>query len=113
MNEAVDGAGAPGIDERRPPHRRSGFDWFLNSAAALVAGFALSIALSGLFAWLGPGGLSPVNKYQFNMWIVPPIWLVIASFAMSFARGWQAWLWLGIANLLAWGALLAVQAAGR
>ena len=113
MSEVVEEAGVPGNDEHGPARRRSGLDWFLNGAAALVAGFALSIALSGLFAWLGPGGLSPVNKYQFNMWIVPPIWLVIASFAMSFARGWQAWLWLGIANLLAWGALLAVQAAGR
>lgn len=96
----------------KPHYRRTGVDWLLNSLAAAIAAFALAIALSGLFAWLGPGGLVPVNKYQLNMWIVPPIWLVFASLALNFSRGWHAWAWLGAANLLAWGILFAVQAAG-
>ena len=106
-------AGRPAAEAGRPRHRRTGVDWLLNSLAAAIAALALALALSGLFAWLGPGGLAPVNKYQLNMWIVPPIWLVFASIALNFSRGWHAWAWLGAAHLLAWGALFAVQAAGR
>lgn len=95
------------------PRRRTGVDWLLNSLAAVIGGFALAIALSGLFAWAGPGGLAPLNKYQLNMWIVPPLWLVAASIAFVFNRGWHAWAWLGAANALAWGALVAVRAAAN
>lgn len=98
----------PARDRVRP---RSGLDWLLNSLAAAIGGFALAIALSGWFAWLGPGGLAPLNKYQLNMWIVPPIWLIAASIAFNFRRGWHAWAWFGVANVVAWGVLFAVQAA--
>lgn len=104
----VDQGVEPARDRVRP---RSGLDWLLNSLAAAIGGFALAIALSGWFAWLGPGGLAPLNKYQLNMWIVPPIWLIAASIAFNFRRGWHSWAWFGVANVVAWGVLFAVQAA--
>ena len=47
------------------------------------------------------------------MWIVPPLWLIAASVAMNFSRGWRAWAWLGAANGVAWAVLFAAQAAAR
>ncbi|MGJ7546615.1 hypothetical protein [Variovorax sp. LT1R16] len=95
--------------ERRP---RTRAEWLWQSAAGTVLGFTLAIALSGLFAWLGPGGLAPLNKYQFNMWMVPPLWLGVLSAVFLFPSGAAAWGWLGAANLLTFGALLAVQRLG-
>lgn len=95
--------------ERRP---RTRADWLLQSTAGAVLGFTLAIALSGLFAWLGPGGLTPLNKYQFTMWMVPPLWLGVLSAVFLFRSGAAAWAGLGAANLLAFGALLAVQRLG-
>lgn len=87
--------------------------WLSKSLAGTLLGFGLAIALSGLFAWLGPGGLAPLNKYQFNMWLVPPLWLGVLSAVFLFSSAARAWLWLGGANALAFAALWLVrQAAG-
>ncbi|CAO3379114.1 hypothetical protein [Azospirillum argentinense] len=84
-------------------------DWWSKSLAGVVLGFALAVALSGLFAWIGPGGPTAVNKLQLVMWLVVPIWLGIASACFLFRDGRQAWLWLGGANILAHTALLAAR----
>jgi hypothetical protein len=85
--------------------------WLSKSLAGTVLGFGLAIALSGLFAWVGPGGLAPLNKYQFNMWIVPPLWLGVLSTVFLFGSAMRAWLWLSAANVLAFGALALVRLA--
>ncbi|MFC5359346.1 hypothetical protein [Azospirillum himalayense] len=84
-------------------------DWWSKILAGVVLGFALAIALSGLFAWIGPGGPAAVNKLQFIMWLVVPIWLGVFSFSFLFRSGRQAWLWLGCASVLAHTALLAAR----
>lgn len=83
--------------------------WLSLSLAGTLLGFGLAIALSGLFAWLGPGGMVPLNKYQFNMWIVPPLWLAACAAVFMARSAWRAWAWLGAANVLAYAALFAVR----
>lgn len=80
-------------------------DRLSKSLAGSVLGFTLAIALAGLFAVAGPGGLEARNKYQFVMWLVAPIWLGVASLVFLFRSGLAAFLWLGGANLLAFGGL--------
>ncbi|QCO05664.1 hypothetical protein [Azospirillum argentinense] len=84
-------------------------DWWSKSVAGVVLGFSLAIAMAGLFAWIGPGGPAAVNKLQFIMWLVVPIWLGVASVCFLFRSGRQAWMWLGCANILAHTALLAAR----
>jgi hypothetical protein len=80
-------------------------DGLSKSVAGSALGFTLAIALAGLFAIVGPGGLEARNKYQFVMWLVAPIWLGVASLVFLFRSGRAAFLWLGGANLLAFGGL--------
>ena len=91
--------------------RYSSRDWLGKSSAGIILGFALAIALSGLFAWAGPGGLMHSSaKTQINMWMIAPIWVSVLSFCFFFRSGLRAWLWLGGATLLAFGALFLVKA---
>lgn len=84
-------------------------DWVSKTLAGGLAGLSLSIALLGLFAWLGPDGTSAPDKTQVIMWLVPPLWMTIFSLTYLFRSGWRAWTWLGSANLLAYAALSLVQ----
>jgi hypothetical protein len=80
-------------------------DWLSKSVAGTSLGFTLAVALAGLFAVAGPGGLEARNKYQFVMWLIAPIWLGVVSLVFLFRSGRAAFLWLGGANLLAFGGL--------
>ncbi|MFQ6372062.1 hypothetical protein [Shewanella sp. YIC-542] len=80
-------------------------DWISKTLCGLVLGFTLALALVGLFAWFGPGSMAAGDKYQFNMWLLAPVWLSILSLVYLFRSGRRALLWLGGANLLAWGLL--------
>ncbi|AGA89479.1 hypothetical protein Thimo_0638 [Thioflavicoccus mobilis 8321] len=84
-------------------------DWFGVSVADTVSGFFLAVALSGLFAWVGPGGFDASNKYQLSMWLVAPIWLAILSASFLFRGGWRAVVVLGAANALAFAGFCAVR----
>ena len=87
-------------------------DWFGKASAGLILGFGLAIALTGLFAWIGPGGLMHSSaKTQLNMWLISPIWALILSACFLFRSGWRAWGWLGLANTVAFGLLFAAKAA--
>ena len=85
-------------------------DWFAKSVAGVVLGFGLGISLSGLFAWLSPGGIwVDGGKVIFVRILVEPIWMMVLGFCFLFKSGWQAWLWLGGANLVSFSALWACQ----
>ena len=87
-------------------------DWFGKASAGIILGLALALALTGLFAWVGPGGLMHSSaKTQLNMWLISPIWAFILSSCFLFRSGWRAWGWLGLANIIAFGLLFAAKAA--
>lgn len=84
--------------------------WFGKTMAGAVLGFGLALALSGLFAWLGPDGIAGGGgKVQFNMWLMAPVWALVLSFVYLFRDSLRAWLWLGAANVLAFAALWYVR----
>lgn len=91
---------------KRPPIQPH---WWSKTLAGCVLGFSLALALMGLFAWLGPGGIEAPNKVQFNMWLVPVIWMAVFAFVYLFRTGLRAWLWLGAANVAAFSALLVAR----
>lgn len=84
-------------------------DWWSKTFAGCVLGASLALALSGLFAWLGPGGITADNKVQVNMWLISPLWVLIFSFVFLFRTGLRAILWLSLANFLAYGLLWIAQ----
>lgn len=84
-------------------------DWFSKTLAGVVLGFGLAIAVSGLFAWLTPGGAMHPNKFQATMWLTAPVWSGVLSLVFLFRSGARAWLWLGSANALAFAALAACR----
>lgn len=85
--------------------------WFGKGSAGLLLGFGLALALTGLFAWLGPGGIDAgTGKVQFNMWMIAPVWCAVLSLVFLFKDGRRAWLWLGAANIAGFGLLWAVKA---
>ena len=87
-------------------------DWWSKSLAGVVPGLALAFALSGLIAWLAPGGIAAPDMAQFAMWIVAPIWMTLFACVYLFRSGLRAWLWLGGAAALAHAALLLLRMAG-
>lgn len=85
-------------------------DWFAKGSAGLVCGYALAIALTGLFAWFGPGSLMQGSgKTQLNMWLAAPIWVTVLSTCFLFRSGVRAWAWLSLASTVAF----TLQFAGR
>jgi hypothetical protein len=85
----------------------SGRHWFGKAMAGLILGFGLALAVSGLFAWFGPGGLfAGTGKTQLNMWLMSPVWVCVLAFCFMFPNSRSAWCWLGLTNLAAFGLLL-------
>ena len=92
--------------------RRQSRHWFGKTCAGVVLGFGLALALSGLFAWLGPDGIhGGGGKNQFNMWLIAPLWAAVLSLVYLFRDSRRAWLWLGLANAMAFALLWAVRLA--
>ena len=84
-------------------------DLWSKTLAGVVLGWTLALALVGLFAWLGPGGIKAPDKVQFNMWLIAPVWMLILAPVYLFPSGRQAWgVLLGL-NILAHAALLAAR----
>lgn len=86
-------------------------DWIAKTLAGTLLGFALALAVSGLFSDLNPA-IPLAVRGQLAMWLVAPVWLGALAAVYACASGLRAWLWLGGANLLAYGALLALRASG-
>ncbi len=84
--------------------------WLGKTLAGTVLGFGLALALSGLFAWLGPDGIhGGGGKNQFNMWLMGAIWALVLPFVFLFRNSLRAWLWLGAANAVTFGMLWFVR----
>lgn len=83
--------------------------WLGKTGAGVVLGYTLAIALSGVIAWLTPGGLEGEGKIQFVMWTIAPIWAGVLGFVFLFRDGRRAWLWLALANAVAFALLWAVK----
>jgi hypothetical protein len=94
----------------RKPHaiRR---DWIAKTLAGTLLGFTLALGASGLFAQMN-GDMPLAVRGQLAMWMVAPVWLATLSGVYFFASGLRAWLWLGGANALVYGALLVLRSAG-
>ena len=87
--------------------------WFAKASAGVILGFTLALALGGLFVWWTPGGLmAGSGKTQFAMWLVAPLWAGIASFCFLFRSGPRAWIWLGLANAIAFALLAFAKSIG-
>lgn len=79
-------------------------DWVSKTLAGVLLGLSLALGCSGLFAWLNLD--MPLSiRSQLAMWMVAPIWLGTLGGVYFFSSGKRAWLWLGGANLLVFGAL--------
>lgn len=100
---------SPGINAEKKSREKISPDWWTKTIVGCVLGATLALALGGLFAWLGPGGITADNKVQFIMWLLSPLWMLIFSVTFLFRTGLRALLWLAAANLLAYGILLAAQ----
>ena len=94
---------------RKARPKLQGRHWFGKTLAGVVLGYTLSIALSGVFAWLTPGALAGSGKIQFTMWVVAPVWATVLGFVYLFRDSLRAWLWLGLANAVAFAALWALS----
>lgn len=84
--------------------------WLCRGLAGTVAGFALALAASGVFAWAGPDG---PDKYQLVMWMIAPVWFAVLGASFLFSSAARAWLWLGGAAALAHAGLVLCRHLGR
>ena len=84
-------------------------DLMTKFVAGVVGGFGLAIAASALFARLSPGGLTAASKFHVAMWLVPPLWIAVASASFMFRSGARAFGWLALANLAAFALVLLCQ----
>ncbi|MDM5175659.1 hypothetical protein PO883_00340 [Massilia sp. DJPM01] len=83
-----------------------------NGVLALVLGYPLAIALSGvlhrLMQWLDAG---PVAG-QLAMWVVYPLWVGVIALVFLVPSKRACWTWLALANALAAGAFYLMALAG-
>jgi hypothetical protein len=84
-------------------------DFLSKTMAGIVLGLSLSMALTAVFAWITPGGPAAVNKFQFVMWLITPLWIGVFGLVYLFRDGRQSWLWLGGLNLLSYAAYFLIR----
>lgn len=83
--------------------------WGKSTAAALL-GLPFSVALIGLIALSLPGDVR-INTLPMLLLFFPAA-IAIISAVFAFRSGRRAWLSMSVANLVAWGLLYALKAAG-
>ncbi|MDQ1815983.1 hypothetical protein RBA41_22045 [Massilia sp. CCM 9210] len=83
-----------------------------NGVVALVLGYPLAIALSGvlhqLMRWLDAG---PIVG-QLTMWVVYPLWVSVIALIFLVPSKRACWTWLALANALAAAACYLLMQAG-
>lgn len=84
-------------------------DWWLKTLAGFLFGFVIALSVSGIFTWLSPGGLEADSKVQFNMWLIPFIWMPILSLVYLFQTGRRAILYLASLSMLTYILLIVVK----
>lgn len=84
-------------------------DWWSKTLAGAILGWTLALAIAGIFAWAGPGGIAAPNKTQFVMWMIAPVWMLVFSLSYLFRSGLRAVLWLGAANALAYALFFSIR----
>lgn len=85
-------------------------DWWAKTSAGVLLGFGLAMALVGLLAYLGPGGIAaPDGRFTTLRFLMPFVWIAVFGLVFLFRSGRAAWLWLGGANLLAFALLFACR----
>lgn len=85
-------------------------DWLSKTLAGFVLGAVLAFCASALFSVLN-GDMPLAVRGQLTMWMIPPIWIGILGGVYFFTSGVRAWLWLGVASVLACGLLVASRIA--
>lgn len=80
-------------------------DWVSKTLAGALLGFALALGCSALLAAL-TRDIPLATRSQLAMWLVPPVWLGVLGTVYFFGSGLRAWIWLGGACALLYGALL-------
>jgi hypothetical protein len=76
-------------------------DLLIKFVAGMAGGFGLAVAASALFARFSSGGLSAASKFHVAMWLVPPLWIAIASASFMFRSAARALAWLALSNVVA------------
>lgn len=94
--------------DQRPIQRA----WLAKTLAGALLGLGLALGASVLFARFAGALPSPIMA-QLAMWMVIPIWFCVFGGSYFFTSGTRAWLWLGGANLLLIGLLVATQLLAR
>jgi hypothetical protein len=81
--------------------------WGKASTGAILG---LGLALAGLYAYLGPGGIdAPTGRYSLMRLLEPFVWIAVFGLCFLFRSARAAWAWLGAANLIAFAALFACR----
>ena len=82
-------------------------DWCFLVLAALTLGAVLALLVSGIFqyAW-NPHAL---DKGQVTMWMMPLLWVGIASLVFATRRPAHAWCWLLVCTFLVGAALFLLR----
>lgn len=84
-------------------------DWWTKTLSGALLGWTLAIALSGVFAWLTPGGIAATEKTQLVMWMIAPLWMAAFALVYLAPTGRQGVVWLLGANILAYTVLLCAK----
>ncbi|HBS61896.1 MULTISPECIES: hypothetical protein [Stenotrophomonas] len=71
--------------------------------AALLAGFLVAAAATGLVAWLPPGPWERAVVPSLIAFV--PLWMLAAVWAFSFRTGLRAWTGMGVAAALGFALL--------
>lgn len=75
--------------------------WWLRIIGSLVLAFPLAVTITGLLAYLGPGGLTNDVKTQLAMWLITPLFLLPLSLVFFAKSAFRALSILFGLNLLA------------